>query len=227
MLGYYWLTMDDDSEPEPGELFDGVEAAQESSTDEDGNSEPLVTPEDRPRGILSPTDREYLCGHKEYAQPQTDANRRQDIRERVKNGLKDFTLLWLFLERDEREKVFAELGEDTTDEVIGSMVAFAYLALDEDSTRFEECIERGVLGATNADKLFQSAGRATDADVSIDIDYNPDAERLYRQYVEGRQLTDAEIGILVRSGKLDADDIQGLHDSKSDFPGVFIGGEKN
>jgi len=63
-----------------------------------GGSEPLVTPEDRPRGILSPTDREYLYGQKEYAQPQTDANRRQAIRERVVNGLKDFELLSLLLE---------------------------------------------------------------------------------------------------------------------------------
>lgn len=205
------------------DLFDGVEGPQ----GEAGNGEGLsITPEDRPRGILSPTDRDYLCGLKEYAQPQTDANRRQDIRDRVENGLKDFALLWMFLEQDEREKVFDELGEVGTDEAIASMVAFAYLGIDQDTTRMGECIERGVLGAANADKLFRSAGRATDADVSIDIEYNPDADKLYRRFEEGGQLSDAEVGVLVRSGKLDTEDIKELQDTDKSFPGVYAGGRK-
>ena len=61
-----------------------------------------------------------------------------------------------------------------------------------------------------ADKLFRSAGRATDADVSIAIEYNPDAEMLYRRFEEGAQLSDAKVGVLVRSGKLESDDIEGL-----------------
>jgi len=216
--------MGEDPDVENDDLFTGVERPKERSDSGDGLS---ITPEDRPRGILSPTDRDYLCGLKEYAQPQTDANRRQDIRERVENGLKDFALLWLFLGRDEREKVFEELGEDGTDEVIESMVAFAYLGIDQSPSRMEECIERGVLAAANADKLFRSAGRATDADVSIDIEYNPDVEKLYRRFEEGVQLSDAEVGVLVRSGKLDAEDIKELQGSEGGFPGVYAGRTKN
>jgi len=216
--------MGEDPDVENDDLFTGVERPKERSDSGDGLS---ITPEDRPRGILSPTDRDYLCGLKEYAQPQTDANRRQDIRERVENGLKDFALLWLFLGRDEREKVFEELGEDGTDEVIESMAAFAYLGIDQSPSRMEECIERGVLAAANADKLFRSAGRATDADVSIDIEYNPDVEKLYRRFEEGVQLSDAEVGVLVRSGKLDAEDIKELQGSEGGFPGVYAGRTKN
>jgi hypothetical protein len=212
--------MGEDPDVEDDELFIGVEGPKERSDSGEGLS---ITPEDRARGILSPTDRDYLCGHKEYAQPQTDANRRQDIRERVENGLKDFALLWLLLGRDEREKVFEELDEDGTDEVIESMVAFAYLGIDQSTSRMEECIERGVLGAANADKLFRSAGRATDANISIDIEYNPDTEKLYRRFEEGAQLSDAEVGILVRSGKLDAEDIKELQGSEGRFPGVYAG----
>jgi len=212
--------MGEEPDIENNDLFTGVEGPREEPGSGDGLS---ITPEDRPRGILSPTDRDYLCGLKKYAQPQTDANRRQDIRERVENGLKDFALLWLFLERDEREKVFDKLREDGADEAIASMVAFAYLGVDQDTARLEECIERGVLGAANADKLFRSAGRATDADVSIDIEYNPDIEKLYRRFEDGAQLSDAEIGALVRSEKLDTADIEELQGSNAGFPGVYTG----
>lgn len=216
--------MGEEPDIENNDLFDGVEGPQGEAGSEEGLS---ITPEDRPRGILSKTDRDYLCGLKEYAQPQTDANRRQDIRERVENGLKDFALLWMLLEPDEREKVFDELGEDGTDEVIESMITFAYLGIDQDTTRLEECIERGVLAAANADKLFRSAGRATDADVSINIEYNPDAEKLYRRFEEGAQLSDSEIGVLVRSGKLNAEDIKELQDRESGLPGVYAGGQRS
>lgn len=214
--------MDEEPDTENDDLFTSVEGPMEEAGSGDGLS---TTPEDRPRGILSPTDRDYLCGLKEYAQPQTDANRRQDIRKRVEDGLKDFALLWMFLEQDEREKVFDALGEDGTDEVIESMVSFGYLGIDQDTTRIEECIERGVLAAANADKLFRSAGRATDANVSIDIEYDPDAEKLYRRFDEGAQLSDAEVGVLVRSGKLGAEEIEELQDTE-EFPGIYAGGNK-
>jgi len=215
--------MGEEPDVENSDLFTGVKGPKGEAESGNGIS---ITPDDRPRGILSPTDREYLCGLKEYAQPQTDANRRQNIRERVENGLKDFALLWLFLEPDEREKVFEELGGDGTDEAIASMVALAYLGIDQDTTRLEECIERGVLGAANVDKLFRSSGRATDADVSIDIEYNPDVEKLYRRFEKGGQLSDAEVGVLVRSGKLDTADIEELQGTSVGFPDVYTGGKE-
>ena len=205
-----------------GELFDGVEEASRNGLD----GESLITPEDRPRGILSGTDRKYLCGLKEYAQPQTDANRRQDIRERVVNGLEDFALLSLFLEREERIKVFEELGEEGTEEAIASMVSFAYLGLEQDRPRFEECLERGIMAGANTSKLLRSAGRATDVAVSIDVKYDPDPDKLYRRFQNGKDLTDAEIGVLVRSGRLDGNDLSKFEDSRPGFLGVSAGGER-
>lgn len=205
---------------EAGDLFDGVETAE--GLDSSGGRLEL-TPEDRPRGILSPTDREYLCGLKEYAQPQSDANRRQDIRKRIQNGLKDFVLLSLLFEEDERKKIFDELGEESTEDAIISMVAFAYLGLEEDRPRFESMIEKGILQAENLDTLFQSAGRATDADVSISVEYNPDVDKLYRRFEAGKELSDAEIGVLVREGRLDDEEITQLAKSPKDARGIFAG----
>lgn len=215
--------MGENPDVEGHDLCDGIEESKQSA-DSSGGLE--ITPEERPRGILSKTDRDYLCGLKDYAQPQTDANRRQDIRERVKNGLKDFALLWMFLERTERDKIFEALGEAGTDEVIESMIGFAYLSLDQDTARFEECIERGVLGAANADKMFRSAGRATDVDVSIDIKYNPDIDKLYHRFQEGAQLSDADIGLLVRAGKLDVDDLRRIVADERTIPGVVPKGSE-
>lgn len=210
--------MDERPEGRTGDLFDGVETAEGL----EGSGEGLdLTPEDRPRGILSSTDREYLCGLKEYAQPQTDANRRQDIRERVTNALKDFTLLSLFLEGKEREKIFDNLGEEWTEDALISMMAFAYLGLDEDRPKFESMIEKGIIQAENMDKLFQSAGRATNSEVSITVDYKPDVEKLYKSFLDGKELTDAEIGTLVREGKLKDKDLKRLERSSEGLLGAI------
>ena len=78
-----------------------------------------------------------------------------------------------------------------------------------------------MLGAENVDTLFRSAGRATDVAVSIDIEYDPDIENLYERFEEGRELTDAEVGVLVRSGRLKSGDIEKLLGSETRFPGVY------
>ena len=217
-LGSNWLTMADDRDIPGDELFTGVE-----DVDDDRELGPILTPEDRPRGILSPTDREYLCGHKEYAQPQTDANRRQAIRERVVNGLKDFALLSVLLEPGEREKVFAELGQEETDEALASMVAFAYLGVEGDRHRFETCLEHGILQGANVGQFSESGGRATDADVSISVAYDPNIEALYQRFEDGRELTDAEMGGLVRAGRIGGDDLGELAKSSERFPVILAG----
>lgn len=214
--------MEDRPDDQASELFDGVETAKGNKTSGQGLE---VTPEKRPRGILSPTDRDYLCGLKDYEQPQTDANRRQDIRERVRNGLKDFTLLSLFMRADEREKIYDELGEEEIEDALVSMIAFAYLGLGKDRPRFKSVVEKGVLQAENLDKLFKSAGRATDVNVSISVEYNPDGDKLYQQLQNGRDLTDAEIGHLVREGRLDSDDLDQLEDSTWKLPIVSSGAD--
>lgn len=205
--------MSDDPETNADELFTGVDDV----TDRNDDSDPIFTPEDRPRGILSSTDREYLCGLKEYAQPQTDANRRQAIRERVVNGLKDFQLLGQLLEPAEREKVFDELGSEETDDVLSAMFAFAYLGLGGDQSRLNTCIEHGILQGENVNKLFQSSGRAANVDVSISVDYNPDVEKLNRRLENGQELTDAEIGTLVRAGKIGREELEELSGESSGF----------
>lgn len=186
-----------------------------------------LSPDDRPRGILSPTDREYLCGEKDYAQPQTDANRRQDIRERVLNGLRDISLLIRELPEKERKKLFETMEEDhSLDAIIASMIAFGYIGVDRDRQRFEACLERGVERGENHDKLFGVGGRATNVDVDLSIDFDPNIDRLADRLEAGDSLTHAEIGALVTAGRLEPEHLEQLREVQLGSLGPLLDWEK-
>lgn len=205
----------------PGELFDGVEGVQE--TDWSGS---LLRIEERTRGLLSDTDRKYLAGLKDYKHEQSGANRRQEIRERVVNGLQDFLLLWCLIDEAELAKIFAELQADRVlNDSLAAAIAFMYRGLDGEGGRLGSVIEDGVYAAANLDEGGRWAGEAESVDATIDIDWNPDVDDIYRRYKrgEGAQLTPTEIGILVRSGKIDPDDIEDLEMQGPVFPGAYFG----
>jgi hypothetical protein len=60
----------------------------------------------RDRGILTPTDREYLLGEKTYEAETSELHRRAEIRDRVVEAVADFQLLLERLGAEDREKVF-------------------------------------------------------------------------------------------------------------------------
>lgn len=223
-VGGYQLTMADKQQPDPGGLFTGVEDAEGDLGDriDIANLIRFELPK-RPRGILSHTDREYLLGQTEYKHAQTEANRKQRIRERIVHAFQDYLLLRLLLDDDERDKVFKDdIDEDLLHDSLEAMVTFVYLGLDQDVKQFEKIIENGVHVGANFDRSGSWVGEATNVDVAIDVEYNPDVERLYQKFREGEgdQLTPAEVGVLVRSGKLEPEDLDALEDTGPTFPGV-------
>lgn len=213
--------MGEENGPEDYDLFTGVEEAKHRIS-----LETNLKPIDRPRGILSPTDRDYLCGLKDYSHNQTELNRQQSIRERTIEGIRDFDILWLLLEESEREKVMDALGTEEVDASFASIISFFYLGLDRDLDRIENIIEQGIYRAENYNISGRWSGGASEVSVNIDIDHHPDADKLYMRLKRGEedQLTPAEIGTLVRAGKLDAEDLEALEKSTSRFPKVFAGG---
>ena len=196
-------------------MFDGKDSPSEDDRSDDnedrsqGGSIPTqissglpMSPKERPRGILSQTDREYLCGLKEYKHEQSEANRRQDIRKRVKNGLEDFILLWLLLSDDDRNQLFSEMGTELVDISIESAIAFLYLGVGRESDRIEALLEKGIYLGANSGSGDNLTGEVTDVQVSIDIERNPNVEKIKKKMNKGRhdELTPAEIGVLVRKG---------------------------
>jgi len=212
----------------PGSFFDGIEddEGEEASTGRD-RLRSLLRVEERPRGILSHTDREFLVGLKDYKHEQSEANRRQDIRERVGNGLRDFLLLWWLMDEQELAKISADLHEkQILNDSLAATIAFIYRGLDRDETRLGRIVEEGVYAADNMDKSGRWAGDTESVSVTIDIERNPDLNSIYNRFKrgEGAQLTPTEIGILVRAGKIDPDELDGLKEEKLMFPGIYFGG---
>lgn len=69
----------------------------------------------RERGVLSPADREYLRGDKSELSEGSEYNTKRRIRNRVRNSLLDFTLLFEHLDESEREKIFGSNVRATMD----------------------------------------------------------------------------------------------------------------
>lgn len=179
----------------------------------------------RPRGILSNTDRDYLFGFKDYAHEQSEANRRQDIRKRVEHSLKDFKILWAMLDDIDRNQIFRAMGEEEVNECVEAMITFVYAGFEKDVPRLEQAIERGLLAAEQATTGDKSVGTAKNIDVSIEIDSHPDPDAVYEklQTEPISQLTVEEIGVLAKAGKLDPEDIQRLNEDGIYAPPGYFG----
>lgn len=91
--------------------------------------------DERDRGFLTPTDREFLKGQKEYANKETGAHRKADIRNRVRNAILDFELLAEELDREQRDKIFGDVINDDhrLHQGIESMIAFLILGLEAET----------------------------------------------------------------------------------------------
>lgn len=179
-----------------------------------------ITSKRRSRGILSKTDREYLLGLKEYENKQSEANRRQDIRNRIKNSLQDFKIIWPLMDKRDRDQVFDSLDRRTVDDSIEAMVSFIYLGLNQDVPRIEEAIRRGILAGKNIDT---EAG-ARQVDISINVDYYPEVEDAKEKSENSPliNLTVEEIGVLAKAGELDPSQIKRMSDSYNHPPGYGI-----
>lgn len=82
---------------------------------------------DRPRGILTKSDREYLLGEASI-EPQSDSERhvRRRIRERIRNAILDFTLIFENLEGRDRRQIFEGTDEPPLWDGAVDMLAFLY-----------------------------------------------------------------------------------------------------
>jgi len=137
--------------------------------------------DDRPRGILSPADRRWLRGNTEYSQRSTESRRKSTVRERVRNGLLDFPLLFKALggNEDLRRGVFDD-GEAMTEARIAAL-ALLYIGGVEASDqhadrRFEIDLETAI------ERAFETVNvPISDANVTI----SPGRVQLLKQLVDG------------------------------------------
>jgi len=76
---------------------------------------------DRPRGILTPADRQFLKGETDYSSGQSERDARYRIRERFYNGILDLEIALRELESRDISMVMDRLDEAN----VGGIVAFA------------------------------------------------------------------------------------------------------
>lgn len=211
---------------EPG-VFKSVKGLE---LDENGT---ITDIDKRPRGILSHTDREYLCGLREYEHVQSESNRKQEIRERVANSFIDFQLLSRLHENDEIYKALREeLGEEELYRSVEALIAYIYLpGLFQKTNTLEKIIERGVYIGVNSGESDPLVGKAGDVDVSINVKQRPDVDNLVQRLEDGElnEFTPDEIGVLAQEGKLDAEDLDAIENTgpKSPFDSAEEGVEND
>lgn len=168
----------------------------------------------RGRGILTPTDRAFLWGEKEYKNPETVSHRRADIRDRVRNAIIDFTILRNYLPVSERRKIFPAAGlgaspgnledEPLEQGVLDSMV-FLYLANAQTGAPgrwefVEDMVEMGER-ELHSDMLFS-------ADLEVEqYDRRQMALVGRRRMRDEEELTNVQIRALLETGLVDPDEV--------------------
>ena len=148
-----------------------------------GNRKPM-SQKDRDRGVLTPADREFLTGERELSD-QSAYNARVRIRNRVRNALLDFEILFNELSERDRERIFGPMQKDLpryelpdgtpiksrngiSPPISWAMVdavAFLYEATIESYMSFKNLIEAGVW---QAHPKHHSDRRLVDVTVNIE-----------------------------------------------------------
>ncbi|PSQ19691.1 hypothetical protein BRD00_01105 [Halobacteriales archaeon QS_8_69_26] len=160
--------------------------------------------EDRGRGILSPADRAYLRGDREYGSVQSERNARARIRDRVEQSVLDFELLVECLPEGDRELVFGKRfdegeGVEGFDALV-SMLAFCYLAVGDTELDFETVLREAV-----------NVAEATDdraATVEFDLTFQTlGVDQLRSKLERGETLSLTEVAFLHRSDQVRPDEL--------------------
>lgn len=128
---------------------------------------------DRPRGILSKADREYLKDPDSVSR-QTKYNRKEAIVERTHEAIYDLALLKATLPKDVREEIFQQEveGREPAINEFSSALGFLFLmASDLDSAHKSEVeILEDFIGSAVKSMYNEKGKIAKDVSVSIEVD---------------------------------------------------------
>lgn len=151
----------------------------------------MTNNEDRDRGFLAPIDRAFLRGEKDYEHRQSTYDRRQTIRDRTRNALLDFAVLYEHLSDDQREKILEPRPDSRLSEKFGGgkatkeqqqaekrlqqalldrglMSAMALFIEQRGEERFEEIVERAVAHVRAGERTPGGVAPATEG-ISVEL----------------------------------------------------------
>lgn len=168
--------------------------------DGDGAVDELALDPDRDRGVLTPSDREFLLGRKTDYTDHSKKQKRNRIRRRVRNAILDFTILFEHLDDRDRETVFDpdDAERDAYTRGIVDMLAFLHLGTMGYSTPFKDMLAQGVSKGEQA--LAGSDYRMVNVEFNVDPVGRIDVDEVVEKLDEGRfeEITDGELRAFAR-----------------------------
>lgn len=160
---------------------------------------------DRPNGILTKTDREYLHSNGDYYDEetarQTRYQRRRDIHRRITQSLLDFQDIHTSLDSELRWQIFNEPekgGAESTEELdntVRSLFYWLYRGYQESELEFDRSLEEAVRQAAE-DESREKTGAIVDVEVDLDVDVTrryKDLEDLSQRLMNGDPVLTSEI----------------------------------
>ncbi|MFP9192809.1 hypothetical protein [Natronosalvus vescus] len=155
---------------------------------------------DRERGILTPSDREFLLGRKTDYTDHSKKQKRNRIRRRIRNAILDFSIIFDHLDDRDRETVFDPEDEerDAYTQGIVDMLALLHLGTMGYSTPFKDMLSQGVYKAEQ--ELAGSDYRMVNVYFNVDPVGQIDVDEVIDKLERGRfnELTDEELRAFVR-----------------------------
>jgi hypothetical protein len=136
--------LSDYSDAEGIKLLEQSVAMLCNMVDEDSSVSGHDTAEERPRGMLTEADRRYLRGEEQFDNENTENSKRHRIRQRIRNGILDFSDVRRGLDRGDARMVYDTDDRDALDDAMIDALAFLYLGSDGFEKMIEEGIERAV-----------------------------------------------------------------------------------
>lgn len=160
----------------------------------------LTAAPDRPRGILTTSDREFLLGRKTDYTEHSKKQKRNRIRRRIRNAILDFTILFEYLDDRDRETVFDPEDDerDAYTQGIIDMLGFLHLGTMGYYTPFKHMLAEGVNKAEQ--RLAGSDYRMVTVYFNVDpigtIDVDEVMDKIEGERFE--EITDEELRAFVR-----------------------------
>lgn len=158
---------------------------------------------DRPRGILSPADRDLLLGEAEMDHDQSRRNAEARIRQRIVDSIKDFDLLVHALKQKDRRQIFTKSVDDPEFiDGLTAMLSFAYLGMKESGIEFSHVLEPAIRRTEEA-HTATILGTIVDVEVEFTVDTQLRIERdeIRTRLAAADPLTPAELfSFLVSEG---------------------------
>ena len=179
---------------------------------------------DRPRGILTPSDRDFLLGRKTDYTEHSKKQKRNRIRRRVRNAVLDFSILYECLEDRDRKTVFDPDDEnrDAYTRGITDMLAFLHLGTMGYVTPFKDMLSEGV--SKSEQRLAGSDYRMVQVEFNVDPVGQIDVDEVIAKIEadEFERITDEELRAFVRllsmSEEFAPDDVrEGLNERVDEF----------